>query len=151
VTPEGLTVWILKRPGLPKITATLAVRGGSAADAAGLEGTSEILGEVLRAGTKTRSAQKTPRSSAGRQLGANATDDATTSVDARERQHHASPSRRRRANAAYRTLRSPSRRPSTRAQGRRATPEFFAERAFGKARLREPPVCSRRAHGGSRL
>ncbi len=148
VTPEGLTVWILKRPGLPKITATLAVRGGSAADAAGLEGTSEILAEVLRAGTKTRSAQKIAEElqAVGGQLGANATDDATTlTVDGLANGTTtlltvlADVAR----NAAY---------PDTEValakansieglKARESTPEFLAERAFGKALFGSHPYA----------
>ena len=35
--PNGLTVWVVKRAGFPKVSIALAVRGGTAADPAGLE------------------------------------------------------------------------------------------------------------------
>lgn len=56
-TPEGLQVWLVRRPGLPKVSAVLAVRGGTAADPPGQEGTAEILAEVLKNGTARRSAR----------------------------------------------------------------------------------------------
>ena len=34
-TAEGLTVWLVPRPGFPKLVAILAVRGGTAADPSG--------------------------------------------------------------------------------------------------------------------
>ena len=56
--PNGLEVWIVPRPGMPKVTAVLAVRGGTAADPAGQAGIAEVLAEVMRQGTSTRSARK---------------------------------------------------------------------------------------------
>lgn len=56
--PEGLTVWLVPRPGFPKVTAVLAVRGGGAADGKGQEGLADLLADVLKEGTKARSAQK---------------------------------------------------------------------------------------------
>src|SRR5512134_2308802 len=52
---NGLTVWLVKRPGFPKLTAVLAVRGGTAADAPGQQGVAELLAETLREGNATRS------------------------------------------------------------------------------------------------
>ncbi len=57
-TPDGLTVWLVPRKGLPKVSMVLAVRGGTSADRAGLQGSSEILGKVLGEGTTTRSARQ---------------------------------------------------------------------------------------------
>ena len=56
-TPEGLTVWIVKRPAFPKVTAFLAVQGGTAADPKGLEGMSEVLSETVKEGTAKRTAR----------------------------------------------------------------------------------------------
>lgn len=56
--PEGLTLWLVPRPGFPKVTAVLAVRGGGAADPKGAEGLSDLLADVLKEGTKARSAQR---------------------------------------------------------------------------------------------
>ncbi len=57
-TPEGLTLWIAKRAGIPKASVMLAVRGGSAVDGPGLEGMTELLASTVAEGTRTRSAQK---------------------------------------------------------------------------------------------
>lgn len=78
--PNGLTVWLVKRPGFPKVSAVLAVRGGSAVDPAGLEGLSDLLAVTLKEGT----AQKTSRQIAeelqglGGDLGVSAGADAIT-------------------------------------------------------------------------
>jgi predicted Zn-dependent peptidase len=56
--PNGLTVWLLKRPGLPKVSAVLAVRGGRAADPAGLEGVSDLLATTLDEGTARRTSRQ---------------------------------------------------------------------------------------------
>src|SRR5437763_1359936 len=57
-TPEGLTVWTAPRPGLPRVTALLVVRGGATADPRDLPGLSEVLAYTLTEGTHSRSAQK---------------------------------------------------------------------------------------------
>jgi zinc protease len=57
-TAEGLTVWVVKRTGFPKLTAVLAVRGGRAADPANLPGLSELLAATVTDGTPTRSSQQ---------------------------------------------------------------------------------------------
>jgi predicted Zn-dependent peptidase len=57
-TPEGLTVWLVPRPGLPKVSMVLGVRGGTASDPAGLQGSSEILAKVLLEGTASHTAQQ---------------------------------------------------------------------------------------------
>lgn len=44
--PNGLTVWVVARPGYPRATAVLAVRGGSAADPRDAEGISELLADT---------------------------------------------------------------------------------------------------------
>ena len=55
--PEGLSVWLVSRPGFPKVTAILAARGGDAADPRGQEGISELLAQTLKEGTTTRSSK----------------------------------------------------------------------------------------------
>lgn len=55
--PNGLAVWLVKRPGFPKVSAVLVVRGGRAADPAGMEGVSQLLASTLSEGT----AKKTSR------------------------------------------------------------------------------------------
>src|SRR5437773_2620392 len=43
--PNGLVVWVVKRPGFPRVAAVLAVRGGTAADPRDAEGSPEFLGQ----------------------------------------------------------------------------------------------------------
>ena len=57
-TPEGLTVWLVPRAGIPKVSAVLAVRGGLSADPRGAEGISELLAEGLKEGTATRTGRQ---------------------------------------------------------------------------------------------
>lgn len=77
--PNGLTVWVVQRPGFPKVTALLAVRGGSAADPAQLPGLSDVLTETLKGGTATRSAQKIAQElqAVGADLSVSSSNDAT--------------------------------------------------------------------------
>ena len=56
--PNGLTVWLVPRPGFPKVSAVLAVRGGTAADPAGLEGVAGLLATTLKEGTARRTSRQ---------------------------------------------------------------------------------------------
>ena len=62
VTPHqlsnGLTLWLAPRPGFPKVSLAVAVRGGKAADPKGGPGLSVLLADTLDQGTKTRSARQ---------------------------------------------------------------------------------------------
>jgi zinc protease len=75
--PNGLTIWMVPRPGFPKISFVLAVRGGMASDPAGLPGFSQLLAATLTQGTKTRSARDIAEQieAAGGDLSANAAAD----------------------------------------------------------------------------
>jgi predicted Zn-dependent peptidase len=55
---NGLTVWIVPRSGQPKLTAILAVRGGTAVDPPGLGGMAEVLAAVVKEGTARRSSRE---------------------------------------------------------------------------------------------
>jgi zinc protease len=55
---NGLTVWLVSQPGLPKLAMVVAVRGGLAADPPNRPGLSELLGNTLNQGTKSRSARQ---------------------------------------------------------------------------------------------
>jgi predicted Zn-dependent peptidase len=79
-TPEGLTVWLVARGGVPRFALSLAVRGGMASDRRGLEGVSELLAEGLKAGTASRSARQIAEDLAavGGELAVEAGDDALT-------------------------------------------------------------------------
>jgi zinc protease len=55
---NGLTLWLVPRPGFPKVALALAVRGGMAVDPRDLPGLSQLLVATLDQGTKTRSAKQ---------------------------------------------------------------------------------------------
>src|ERR1700752_3109243 len=55
---NGLTVWLVAQPGLPKISFSIAVLGGLASDPANRPGLSELLSRTLTEGTKTRTARQ---------------------------------------------------------------------------------------------
>jgi predicted Zn-dependent peptidase len=75
---NGLTVWVVPREGLPKVTALLMVRGGTASDPAELAGTAEVFAETLRSGTASRSSKQIAEElqAIGGDLYTGATDDA---------------------------------------------------------------------------
>lgn len=54
---NGLTVWLVPRPGCPKLTALLAVRGGKAADGDDVAGLADVLAQAVKGGTASRSAR----------------------------------------------------------------------------------------------
>ncbi len=56
--PNGLTVWLVKRQGFPKVSALLGVRSGGAADPAGMEGLSQLLATTLKEGTARKSSRQ---------------------------------------------------------------------------------------------
>lgn len=55
---NGLTLWLVPRPGFPKVALALAVRGGRAADPKDRPGLSDLLLATIDQGTKTRSAKQ---------------------------------------------------------------------------------------------
>lgn len=55
---NGMTVWLVPRPGYPKVTFALAVHGGLASDPQDLAGLSELLASSVTQGTETRSAKQ---------------------------------------------------------------------------------------------
>src|SRR5260221_2349394 len=56
--PNGLTVWVVKRGGYPRVTVELAVRGGEAADPKESAGIADLLADTLKEGTTTRSSRR---------------------------------------------------------------------------------------------
>ena len=56
--PNGLTVWIVPRPGFPKVEATVVVRGGNAADPKDLPGVSDLMATALKEGTAKRTSKQ---------------------------------------------------------------------------------------------
>jgi zinc protease len=75
---NGLTVWLVPRPGFPKVVARVTVLGGTAADPAGMEGMAAAFSEVLKQGTKNRSAQQIAEElqAVGGEIGVGVGDDA---------------------------------------------------------------------------
>ncbi|WP_456444630.1 M16 family metallopeptidase [Thiolapillus sp.] len=56
--PNGLTLWLIERRGLPLVSIHLAVKGGSALDPRDRFGLSEILSNTISAGTQKRSSRQ---------------------------------------------------------------------------------------------
>ncbi|WP_243303660.1 M16 family metallopeptidase [Geothrix oryzisoli] len=76
--PNGLAVWLVNRPGFPKVSAYLAVRGGNAHDAADRQGITGFMAGLLNEGTATRTSQQIAEElqTIGGELGAFASADA---------------------------------------------------------------------------
>jgi zinc protease len=76
--PNGLTVWVVKRGGYPRVAIKLAVRGGSAADPKEAPGISSLLADTLKEGTTTRSSRQIAEElqTVGAEIGADAAADA---------------------------------------------------------------------------
>jgi zinc protease len=55
---NGMILWLVPRPGFPKVALALAVRGGFAEDPKELPGISEMLASTVTLGTKTLSAKQ---------------------------------------------------------------------------------------------
>ncbi|BDU75810.1 M16 family metallopeptidase [Mesoterricola sediminis] len=55
---NGMEVWIVKRPGLPRVASYLAVRGGDASDPADRQGLSSFMAGLLAEGTARRSSRQ---------------------------------------------------------------------------------------------
>jgi zinc protease len=53
---NGMAVYVVRRPALPKVAVRLATRAGSLDDPAGKEGAAVLAGQVMRRGTATRGA-----------------------------------------------------------------------------------------------
>jgi len=80
VLPNGLTLLLMERHELPLVSFQLVVKTGSVADPAGKEGLAAVTAELLRKGTKTRTADKISEQLdfVGATFGANSTPDYTT-------------------------------------------------------------------------
>ena len=137
---NGLTVWVVNRPGFPRVAAVLAVRGGSAADPTDAEGISELLADTLKEGTAVRTSRRIAEElqAVGGDIGAEATPDAIyvtanglgsgapTLLEvmadiAGSASFPAAEVELAKANALQALM------------AREATPEFLAQKAFGKA------------------
>lgn len=78
--PNGLTVLLMEQHEVPIVSFEFAVKAGSVADPAGKEGTASITAELLRQGTKSRTANQLSAELdfIGGQLGAGASADETS-------------------------------------------------------------------------
>jgi len=56
--PNGLKLWLVARPGFPKVSFAVAVRGGLASDPKERPGLSELITDAIDQGTKTRTAKQ---------------------------------------------------------------------------------------------
>jgi len=56
--PNGVTVWMVQRPELPKVVLTLIARGGDSLDPASAPGLSRLMVRAMTQGTKTRSSRE---------------------------------------------------------------------------------------------
>jgi predicted Zn-dependent peptidase len=143
---NGLTVWIVPRPGLPKVTAQLVVRGGTATDPADGIGISEVLAETVKAGTESRTSKQIAEQvqAVGGDLSASVNDDAfLVTADAlstglptvigllADVAAHATFPPDEVELAKVNALQS--------LQANQSTPEFEVEKAFGKAVFGDHP------------
>src|SRR5512146_2390804 len=55
---NGMTVFLMEKHQVPMVSFSLVVRAGSVADPAGKDGTASLTAELLRKGTKTRTADQ---------------------------------------------------------------------------------------------
>jgi len=55
---NGLTLWLVARPGFPKVSFAVSVRGGLASDPEDRPGLSQLITDAIDQGTKTRSAKQ---------------------------------------------------------------------------------------------
>jgi len=55
---NGFTLWLVARPGFPKVSFAVAVRGGLAADPEDRPGLSQLITAAIDQGTRTRSAKQ---------------------------------------------------------------------------------------------
>src|SRR5947207_1422243 len=55
---NGLTLWLVPRPGFPKVALVIAVRGGLASDPAARPGLSTLIMDTIDQGTRTRTAKQ---------------------------------------------------------------------------------------------
>jgi zinc protease len=77
---NGLTVWLVSRPGFPKVAFSISVDGGLAADPSDRPGLSQLLAKALGQGTAKRNAKQIAEEmqAAGGDLYTNSTRDRTS-------------------------------------------------------------------------
>ncbi len=77
---NGMTVFLLEKHQVPMVSFSVVVRAGSVADPAGKDGTASLTADLLRKGTKTRTADQISEDLdfIGARLGFSASDDYTS-------------------------------------------------------------------------
>jgi zinc protease len=137
---NGLTIWMVPRPGFPEISFVLAVRGGMASDPADVPGFCQSLAATLTQGTKTRSAKEIADQieAAGGDLSANAAaDDVILSTEVLSEKSQAALSLlgdiAQNANFPPDEVALAKRNAADDLQGEEAQPGFLARRELAKA------------------
>src|SRR5207244_935552 len=75
---NGLTLWLVPRPGFPKVALAIAVRGGLASDPVARPGLSTLLMDTINQGTRARTAKQIAeelQAAGGDLMGTSAADD----------------------------------------------------------------------------
>ncbi len=81
---NGLTLWLVPRPGFPKVALVIAVRGGLASDPPARPGLSNLIMDTIDQGTRTRTAKQIAeelQAAGGDLTGAPAADDLLLATD----------------------------------------------------------------------
>ena len=143
---NGMTVWLVSQPGVPKVAVVLIVRGGMAADPTNLPGLSELLTNAVTEGTKTRSAKQIAEEmqAAGGDLNGNSEADSlslSTNVLAEKAASGLAILADVVQNAAFPDdeVALAKRNLSDSLRAREAEPRFLASRAFAKAMFGDHP------------
>ncbi len=146
--PNGLTVWVVPRDGLPKIDVALAVLGGTAADDAATPALSQLMAGLLDEGTASRDSRSIAEAlqAIGGDYRASADDDAVN-IRASALSSHASRLLELVADTALHpsfpakevTLAKANALQSLKVQ--EADPDWQAQRAFGHAAYGEHPYA----------
>jgi len=144
--PNGLSLWLVPRPGFPKVAFAIAVRGGRASDPQERPGLSEVLLGALDQGTKSRSAKQIAEEiqAAGGELGGSAGADALyviTYVLAEKADSAITLLADVLQNATFpeNEVAIAKRRASDSLRARESDPAFLAERGLFKAIFRDHP------------
>jgi zinc protease len=143
---NGMTLWLVPRPGFPKVALTFAVRGGMAEDPKPLPGLSELLVATIDQGTKTRNARQVAEEiqAAGGDLTGNARADAivlSTGVLASKTDAVLAVLADVLQNATFpdSEVDLAKHNAADNLRGQEADPEFLARRALAKALFQEHP------------
>jgi zinc protease len=145
---NGLTVWLVAKPGFPKVAFSIAVRGGYTADAKDRPGMADLIAEAATQGTKTRTARDIAQQlqADGGDLEAEATSDAIlfgTSVLSSKAEPALQVLADVMQNAAYADdeVSIVKRNAASSLEAREAEPRFLGTRALHRALFGEHPYA----------